>query len=1050
MLTRAAKHALHILMEGAVLGIAALALLGCGLAWRLAQGPIDITSLARREQAGLATEGVRVSFDRAALAWEGFVASNSPLDIRLSGIAVTSADGPASARIEQARVTLSLWRLLFGQIAPRMVTIDGAQLRVVRHREAAGAGEGGPAGAQKALASLSGAARNAGLGWLSQLRQVSVSRGAAEIRDDTLGLSWRAWDVHAELSRPAKGGMSGTAHAAVSSGAVQGSLDVSARQEAGGTLLGARVSALSPAALAAVFPRLAALAEIDVPVASHLEARLDDALQPVSLHLSLQASPGAYRHAGQVYGIAGAGAEISVSRGELRVESARLAFAAAAGKTSPPVISASARVSLDAWPAHAVIDVGIAAVELSDLADYWPVGTGGDARGWLVENIAGGHAHDGHVQAKLEIPRDFAGVTLTGLGGGMVADDVTVYWLKPVPPLTHGKARFAIESPDALRITMDSAEQNGVRVLPGTVMDITKLQEKHQFGDIDAKLAGPLDAAMGILNHPRLKLLSRSGLDFAGVAGDAAARLTVHIPLEARVTMDDIRIAATASLSGVHLGQVAAGRDLDNAALDLKVDNDGLQITGAGDFAGLPTSLVVGMDFTGGGPLQVVQHVTAHGAASAAQIAASGLPEAVAKVFTGGSAAIGVDFSARRNRTSTLLLDADLSAAALNTPLGWTKAAGPAADATARLSFDRGALSGIDHLHAKGPDLLIASHAELNGQRARTLVLDRLEVGETRAHGAIGLPAKTGDPIGVTLAGTMLDLSGYLAEPQSERARAVPSEDAAKAAQGRGLAWTADLRFDQVALAKGNSLAPFALRAASDGLHVTHAALLAGRPGELVARIAPDTGGRALSVTSEDAGVFLSAMGVADNLGGGHLQLDGHFADAVSGGPLTGTATLTNFSMRQAPAIGRLLQAMTLYGLTDVLRGPGLHFSQLIAPFQWRDRVLTLKSARAFSPSLGLTAQGDIDLASRRANVTGTVVPAYFFNHLLGDLPVVGRLFSPEKGGGVFAARYSVTGPLSNPTVGVNPLAALTPGFLREGFGLLTLKPPAGGAAAEK
>ena len=85
--------------------------------------------------------------------------------------------------------------------------------------------------------------------------------------------------------------------------------------------------------------------------------------------------------------------------------------------------------------------------------------------------------------------------------------------------------------------------------------------------------------------------------------------------------------------------------------------------------------------------------------------------------------------------------------------------------------------------------------------------------------------------------------------------------------------------------------------------------------------------------------------------------------------------------------------------------------------------------------SLGLTAQGDLDLRRRAANVTGTIVPAYFFNQLLGKIPLLGKLFSPETGGGVFAARYSVRGPLKDPKVGINPLSALTPGFLRGVFG---------------
>ncbi len=63
--------------------------------------------------------------------------------------------------------------------------------------------------------------------------------------------------------------------------------------------------------------------------------------------------------------------------------------------------------------------------------------------------------------------------------------------------------------------------------------------------------------------------------------------------------------------------------------------------------------------------------------------------------------------------------------------------------------------------------------------------------------------------------------------------------------------------------------------------------------------------------------------------------------------------------------------------------------------------------------------------------MTGTVVPAYALNSALGRIPVVGPIFSPEKGGGLFAARYSVDGPFGDASVSVNPLSVLTPGFLR-------------------
>ena len=131
--------------------------------------------------------------------------------------------------------------------------------------------------------------------------------------------------------------------------------------------------------------------------------------------------------------------------------------------------------------------------------------------------------------------------------------------------------------------------------------------------------------------------------------------------------------------------------------------------------------------------------------------------------------------------------------------------------------------------------------------------------------------------------------------------------------------------------------------------------------------------------------------------------------------PLSGTAEITDFRVRDPNGLGRLLQAMTLYGLVQAASGPGLGFTRLTAPFRLTDDALDLGESRAFSPSLGLTAKGHIDLRRNIADIQGTIVPAYFFNSLLGNVPIIGKLFSPESGGGVFAASYTVRGPLDDP-----------------------------------
>jgi hypothetical protein len=111
-----------------------------------------------------------------------------------------------------------------------------------------------------------------------------------------------------------------------------------------------------------------------------------------------------------------------------------------------------------------------------------------------------------------------------------------------------------------------------------------------------------------------------------------------------------------------------------------------------------------------------------------------------------------------------------------------------------------------------------------------------------------------------------------------------------------------------------------------------------------------------------------------------------------------------------------------------------MSFSHVVVPFQYDGTNLDVDQAYAKNPSLGLTGKGRIGLSAGHASLTGTIVPAYFFNAMLGQLPLVGRLFSPEKGGGVFAMRFGVEGQLMDPSISINPISAFTPGFLREIF----------------
>jgi AsmA-like C-terminal region len=392
--------------------------------------------------------------------------------------------------------------------------------------------------------------------------------------------------------------------------------------------------------------------------------------------------------------------------------------------------------------------------------------------------------------------------------------------------------------------------------------------------------------------------------------------------------------------------------------------------------------------------------------------------------------------SERRSGQGDVAVTADLTGAELFvSQLEWRKPRAASAKASARLLLDHDRLTGIDAVKLDGDDLTVRGSAQFSGGTLSGFHLDRLVLGRTIAQGTLDLPSE--GPIAVNLTGTTLDLA-----PRLERRTPANAPTRTRATAGSQQpaepAWMLNAKFDRVLMAQGSAANGVVAHARSDR-GVIQTLRVEGRIGArapFLAQIVADRGGRRLTGSTDDAGELLRGLDYVSSMQGGKLSVQAQYDDAQPDRPLIGTANIEQFRIRDAPAFGKLLQAMTLYGLVEVLQGPGLGFTRLVAPFRLTDSALELTDARAFSQSLGLTAKGRLDLYAQTIDLQGTIVPAYFFNALLGKIPLVGKLFSPERGGGVFAASYALRGPLADPNVSVNPLAALTPGFLRGLFGL--------------
>ncbi len=1072
---QAARHFGRLLHRLATIALALLLLIAAGLgalAWRLSRGPLELPWLAHRIEQQAASEGGQshLHVGSAALAWEGFSQGvDRPLDLRLADVTATASDGRRIMDVPHAQVSVSIAWLLVGKLRPRAIEVDHPRLRVLRAADGSvkldlGALDTTPPDTAPsdsdtatpfadAFSEFGRPAETdrAGLAHsrFSQLRRLRIRDAAVTVVDRQLGLTWSAPSGNVDLSRRPRGGVDGTADITLRVGEQSAHVGLTAMQEAGGarTRLHVTLGAVSPAALARDAPGLAMLAALDAPVSGEATLDLGAGLQVLGANARAAVGAGQATFRDQTVQIVSASLDAGGTMAALALHQARLQVAPRPGG---PVSTISATGSLarkeSGFGANLAADLDQAA--FADLPVLWPPGTGGGARPWMVQNVTAGVARAVHVEATMQAPADLSDVTLSSASGTIEGDALTVHWLRPIPPVAGVHARLRIIDPDTLEIDTQGGRQmqdtphgqtaTGIGS-PGGHMRITGIMHPHQIAQIDTDLAGPFGDVVSLLKHPRLKLFEHAKLDLRDPSGAATAHLSVHLPLENDVTMDTVGIQAHGHIDNAHLTGIAAGHDLDRGAIELDVNNDGLKLRGTADLASIPAKVAAEMDFRSGPPNQVQEHVTASARATAKQLAASGLDAGTAMA---GSASIEAAYTSHRDGQADVQVSADLTDAALTAgPLDWRKPVGDKTTAQVSVRLDHDHLTAIDALRVDGPGLAVHGRAAYGAGGATTLHVDRMQLGRTEAQGTIAFPGRSSSaPIAADVTGSTLDLSARLSPKKTTPAQA-PAPTPKSAAElakedAPGPPYTVQVRFDRALMANGLTASGLFARADNDG-RLFRRVVLEGRtdpraPFRL--EIAPLPGtvpARRLTATATDAGGLLRALDVIGTMRGGRLTVDARFDDTRPDHPLAGAAEIDEFRLLDAPAVGRLLQAMTLYGLVELARGPGLGFSKLVAPFRLTETEIELNDARAFSPSLGVTAKGRFDRVRDTADVQGTIVPAYFFNSLLGRMPLVGKLFSPERGGGLFAARYTVRGPLADPSVSVNPFSALTPGFLR-------------------
>ncbi|PZW44929.1 uncharacterized protein DUF3971 [Humitalea rosea] len=1062
---------LRLLMAVALLtglGIAALA-------WRLGKEPIDLPWRAAAlqqlldEQAGT----TRIRIGGMSIAWAGWREGHlSPLALRITEVEITDAAQHPLAAVPVVEVGVSLTALLRGDILPSSIDLDAPSVTLLRGADgvvaldmgglldggAAPADASAPIHAKDALEDLLHPPPGT---LLAELRRVRVRGGRVLVHDAVLGADWMVDRVMVTISRAATGtlGMEGAATLTLGKALLPLRLSGEHRPamagEAARGSLRLDLANIRPATLAANLPNRdttlaqalhTALGTVDAPVSLGVTLRTE-ASQAPRFEARVELGAGTLGAAtGPRASIAGAEAVLSGTAERIELSRATLRLAAvvreAGAATAPaPVLALSGSGWRDGEGLRAAVDLRLDRVEVGDLAGYWPPGLGRGARDWVLENVSAGTATDGRWRIEASASPSLSGLEVTSVSGTLSLSDTTVHWLRPMPPVgrAHGTITFGKDEV----LVQAEGMQGGIEVRDVSARFFA-LTQPQELAEIQVRSAGAIPDLLALIRHPRLKLFDRRPLELSQPGGRAEAAVTITFPLISNLPVERVDVHATARLTQVRLADVLLGRGIERGTFDLTVNTETLRATGTATIAGIVARTIVEMDFRNGPGSQVIERERIEARGEARLLAGLGLD---VSAVADGPVRVEAVREQRRDGQGRVTLNADLAETRLFAePLAWDKPSGAAASLEAVLRLAGKDLTAIESFRLTAPALSARGRVGFgNGGR-----LDRIEVTEAALHGGrfaadLRPPAGAGQPWRVRLSGASFDMGPMLLQPESAT-RTTAATDPPLQLELR-LArlllgperWVADVSGEVRLDAEG----------AVQQAHVTGAvpartAVLGGPQGSgagtFEATVTPDREGRALRLIATNAGGLLRALDVLESLEGGRLSVTGRWQ---WGGLLSGDATMEDFAMHGVPGFGKVLQALTLYGLVDALQSSGLHFDRLVAPFTFRAGQLTVREARAYSSSLGITARGWVDRRRQRLDLQGTIVPAYIINSLLGNLPLIGRLFSLESGGGLFAATFGMTGSLADPQVSVNPLAALTPGFLRGIFGTAPQPAPA-------
>ncbi len=675
----------------------------------------------------------------------------------------------------------------------------------------------------------------------------------------------------------------------------------------------------------------------------------------------------------------------------------------------------------------------------------WPSLISSGTRGWIGSRIPIGRFTGGNlslnstVSALLALYKD-GDLPDQALSVRAGMSGLQIYHIKSLPPILARDAslrftgrHFLFDLPGEARIDLPSGRS---LAFTGGQFAIEDLRPEHPDAEVRFKGNGDVASVLELLDQPALGYVKSTGFKPGMVNGQVSAGFKIGIPLVREPKLEQMTLAGKVRVSELKSVPLPGGLSVNGGAVNFDISQSAISANGDVKVNNIPVAVAWQRIYDAPPDRQPTLRLASILNEKARDELGLNMNHIVK-----GDLPIALAVSLQGDGPPKFFMEANLTNTDIYlTAIGWRKPPGQKASLTFDLVQRPDNFLVLDNFALTGDGLNVNGHLLLNDKRRiaafsfpefSTNALTQIAInGELTPQNVLKVQAKGPSYDGRQFFRSLL--SGGKMENQPAPLKDEPGLDL-------------NVEIETVFGYYDATIKSVVVDAKRRGGKVSYLEAAGRLNGEApVAVHVEQKPGHPRMLTSDafDAGSAIRLVGISGNARGGTLNLKVNL-DGGGGAEKTGVIDVRRFEVVGDEVVGRVVsqaereRARVKPDARSSLQPTAERtvFDRMVIPFAIGQNEFQIHDAAINGPEFGVTAKGRIDFSREVLAFSGTYVPFYGVNNLLGGVPLLGDLLTGPGGKeGIFAITFAVQGRTSNPEVVVNPASMFAPGLFRQIF----------------